>query len=404
MRTLLKLLILVAFASSPSSAGAAVSVATEPMEAAACPPVTLEAHHSVRGGCRIHIVGEQETQIVVDTAGGPVVISSCEDEIEALVDSDGEGYAYNIDMTGHGGEVACTRTACDEAAPSHVPIPWPIHIRSGPAGAESLDMTICLRMATAEEGFAGATCQLSIPMTETSNPHRQSFNAEDGIRCSNLPPVEFVGHWHTETASAGHPEIEVTSTSPPDPPLTVTDEDSSDPCPDVTLVSNHAVAGGCRIHIVGEQETQWVAGTAGGPVVISTCEDDIEAAIDSSGEGYLYALNFTSHPGPACTRAACDEGAPNHATIPWRVHLRETAGGDVLSMSYCLRNSATSEGTPGSPCSMDIPMSQTSNPHRQSFNFEAGLGCANLPPGALTFFGHWHTQSDAAHPEVVINH
>jgi hypothetical protein len=174
-------------------------------------------------------------------------------------------------------------------------------------------------------------------------------------------------------------------------------------CPDVSLVG-HTVSGGCLVHVVGEQETQIVAGTAGGPVVISTCEDEFEAHIDSAGEGYIDVVNVEDHDGPACTRTACDEAEPSHATIPWRIHIREEDT-DTAMVSFCLRNETTAEGTAGTPCEVNIPWSQTSNPHRLSFDAEGGAGCHNLPPGAVTVFGHWHTETDSeTHPEVVVSH
>jgi hypothetical protein len=74
-------------------------------------------------------------------------------------------------------------------------------------------------------------------------------------------------------------------------------------------------------------------------------------------------------------------------------------------MSFCIRTNTTSEGDGGLVCELNIPMTQTANPHQQDFNFEAGAGCPNLPPGALTFFGHWHTETGSAtHAEVEVSH
>jgi len=50
----------------------------------------------------------------------------------------------------------------------------------------------------------------------------------------------------------------------------------------------HDVTGGCDVHVVSEQETQIVAGTAGGPVVVLTCEDEFDATIDANGHGSIH--------------------------------------------------------------------------------------------------------------------
>jgi len=191
--------------------------------------------------------------------------------------------------------------------------------------------------------------------------------------------------------------------SPVGAQIAVTEEVTGQPCSEVTLDADHNVTGGCPVHISSEQETQIVVGTAGGPILISTCEDEFEAAIDGSGEGYMYAISITGHQAPeACTRTACDEAAPGHDTIPWPIHIRENP--DVINISFCRRNSTSSEGTSGTPCTWSIPWTQISGPHRLSFNAESGTPCLNLPAGAVTYFGHWHTVPDAEHPEIVVSH
>ena len=130
--------------------------------------------------------------------------------------------------------------------------------------------------------------------------------------------------------------------------------------------------------------------TISGPVVISTCEEEVEAAVRGDGEGYLYAINKAQHePSTPCTRTACDEAAPSRTTIPWPAHLREVGGAMSLHVTFCLRNMTTAEGTVGTPCEIVYPVTQESNPHRQSLNAEAGVQCTNLPAGAATFYGHW---------------
>ena len=185
--------------------------------------------------------------------------------------------------------------------------------------------------------------------------------------------------------------------------VTVTDEASTVPCSDVALDADHNVTGGCAVNVVSEQETQIVAGTAGGPVVISTCEDQFEAHIDGGGEGYIDVVTTTGHAAAPCTREACDEAAPSHATIPWRIHLREPEGAPLsANVAFCLYNQVSAEGTIGTPCVVNIPVTQTV--HSQSFNAEGGQSCANLPPGAVTVVGHWHAAPDAGHPAIEVSH
>jgi hypothetical protein len=169
------------------------------------------------------------------------------------------------------------------------------------------------------------------------------------------------------------------------------------------ISTDHDVDGGCRIHMVGTQELQVVANSAGGPVVVFTCEDSYEAAVDANGDGYIYAPNIGAHWNGWCPRTACDEAGPSHATIPWPIEIRENLSGDeYLHLMLCLRNVVSDEGTAGTQCELEIPITQTTNPHTQSFNAEDGAGCVNLPPGAITLFVHWRTFSSAAHPEISI--
>jgi hypothetical protein len=177
--------------------------------------------------------------------------------------------------------------------------------------------------------------------------------------------------------------------------VTVTDEGTTDPCGAVTL-TGHAVSGGCVVRVAGEGETQLIAGTAGGPMVISQCEDIFEAHIDSAGEGYIDNVTLDNHPtaNPQCTRTPCDE--TTGTDIPWRIHIRSAPS--RAHVVFCLRNASLPNGSGGTTCEVNIPFSQAG--HEQEFNAEGSVPCLNLPAGAVSVRGHWHARPDANHPAV----
>jgi len=172
----------------------------------------------------------------------------------------------------------------------------------------------------------------------------------------------------------------------------VTDEASGTGCPSVTLGQHHLVQNGCPIHVVGTQETQVVIGTPNGPVVVDTCEEEFEGLLDGVAEGYFNVVERRDHTiGSPCTREACDEAAPSHTTRPWRFHFFEAGpGSEAVNIAFCLYHETAAEGTAGTTCIVNIPFTHTS--HSFIINAAGGVGCTNLPAGAVTIYGRWQSE------------
>ena len=181
-------------------------------------------------------------------------------------------------------------------------------------------------------------------------------------------------------------------------------EVSSEPggvhCTATVLMSNHSVEGGCKIRAVSEEETKVQAQIAPGVwFTVSSCEDQFEAAMGESGEGYLYNATTSGHAaGDPCTRTQCDEGeagATPHAKMPWHLRLNSTTS---MEVRFCLRTNNTAEGTAGTTCHTNVAVS-ISPTHRYEFSAKPSV-CENNTN--LRVIGHWNQVVDAAHPAVEI--
>ena len=188
-----------------ATSASAVEVSLEPA-GVHCTNTVLMSNHSVEGGCKVRFVSEEETTIQVQIAAGTwVTITTCEDQFEAAIGENGEGYLYNAITSGHAAGDPCTRTQCDEGeagATPHAKMPWHLRLNS----TTSMEVRFCLRSSTSVEGTAGTTCHINYAVS-TSPTHRYELSAKPSV-CENNTNIRFIGHWN-QVVDAAHPAIEI---------------------------------------------------------------------------------------------------------------------------------------------------------------------------------------------------
>ena len=155
-----------------------------------CPAVVKNVH-DVTGGCHIEFESENEVPLVANVPGvGVVTLSNCEVHIEARVGEDGEGWVTQALLTGHPApSVPCTRTPCDEAAPSHVELPWEIHIEEDGPGLDFADVRFCLRPVANDEGVGNSFCTVHLPISDNGNHDYEIGHTPSEDFCELSAPV-----------------------------------------------------------------------------------------------------------------------------------------------------------------------------------------------------------------------
>ena len=161
-------------------------------------------------GCLLHASTELDT--TADLRGhfhlaGEVILSQCNNEFSANVHESGDGWIHNQVLTGP----ACGLAACDEAAPSHANVPWPVTLMEF-GGAEAIQVTFCTRPSTSPEGSDLNTCTVYIPLF-TVAPHTyelrtiapgptESTAPPNHVplqsRCSQNAAISLTGRWLVE--------------------------------------------------------------------------------------------------------------------------------------------------------------------------------------------------------------
>lgn len=177
-----------------------------------CPAVVKNVH-DVTGGCHIEFESENEVPLVANVPGvGVVTLSNCEVHIEARVGEDGEGWVTQALLTGHPApSVPCTRTPCDEAAPSHVELPWEIHIEEDGPGLEFADVRFCLRPVANDEGVGNSFCTVHLPISDNGNhDYEIGDNADAHCEPGDFPFDVWIEtpHFQYEEGST-EPKIEI---------------------------------------------------------------------------------------------------------------------------------------------------------------------------------------------------
>jgi hypothetical protein len=166
-----------------------------------CGAVTA-VNHVVSGGCTVHAVtsGVSTANLFAHVAGvGEVAISACNNEFEAHINEDGLGFITDQVLTG----ASCGLAPCDEAAPSHANLEWPLAAYEGGGGNDALATTFCIRPASAAEGASASYCSIVIDATQTG--HAQTFTSTENscVESAN----ELSGTWVTDLTEG---EIEIT--------------------------------------------------------------------------------------------------------------------------------------------------------------------------------------------------
>jgi len=173
----------------------------------------VEASHDISGGCKLHLTGDFTW--FVHTGVAEMVTTTCETELWAHLNEDGNGYFAIDDTSIHTNIPAgCPITPCDEPATkeheykesrgeagpevTHPEPPWPISATYEVGGGEEeLVFTFCLRAESLEEGATGGVCTLSVHIDENEATHQQVLEALEDP-CHENPGVEFTGTWIAE--------------------------------------------------------------------------------------------------------------------------------------------------------------------------------------------------------------
>jgi hypothetical protein len=153
----------VVFMLSVNDAAAQITVlGEEPEDNHACTNVSLNIH-TVTGGCHYEIQSEHHISFVVQTGGGPIVITNCNWRLEAQVGGNGVGYVTAPSFTSEPGAMMCARKPCDEGA-GGAKKPWPFSLTEVEAGNETIDLSLCFELFP-DGGTGEVVCELHMPVT-----------------------------------------------------------------------------------------------------------------------------------------------------------------------------------------------------------------------------------------------
>jgi hypothetical protein len=188
----------------PSTAGAQSVEVQDETNGPHCGAVALGAGHAVGGGCEVHVVSDpaQPFQTFSHNGTSEAVTFSCASEFNVNLGEAGTGYIDADDLTIATNPLAgCVITACDEAAPSHEELEWPIHSTTEPAaGIEQMRFTFCIRPFNTGEGIGNTPCTVTVDIVQAD--HEQELRA-DSEPCEQNPAREISGHWFSETLDEG---------------------------------------------------------------------------------------------------------------------------------------------------------------------------------------------------------
>lgn len=144
----------------------------------------------------------------------------------------------------------------------------------------------------------------------------------------------------------------------------VTPAASTNPSPTLT-------AGGCRIHVTGNEIRVSVHLSAAQEMDVSVCDVEFDVRVDSAGEGWVVHQEFTDDTPGSCTRQPCASNPPDAEAKAWGLHMRETGSvgpRELATMLLCLADQAGGQ----SHCEIDLIVLETSN-HR--YAVLGGPGC-----------------------------
>lgn len=162
-----------------------------------CPDtVVVSAGHDVSGGCEITAASEEPAVTFAHIpAAGEIATSSCQSAFTANVSPRGGYVDVDANTIQENEATGCALEACDEAAPSHAELEWPISgLTETGAGTETLTITFCIRVHSNFEGTGNTVCSIAVRVVQTA--HAQELTAAE-TPCLENPSNELTGHWVT---------------------------------------------------------------------------------------------------------------------------------------------------------------------------------------------------------------
>jgi hypothetical protein len=178
-----------AFAASTASADEAITVINEET-GALCDP------------CTAHVVGESTLD-----AFHTVAVSSCRDEFDAEISSNGHGFIFHDSTGTDSASPGCTREQCETAG---VEDPWEFTTEEIGTNEVEMDVGFCLS-PVGQMGTRGVCASLDVHVTEEGTApedHRYMFDVNRECSIGGVP-VEIEGHWDAEAVHNPAEENEV---------------------------------------------------------------------------------------------------------------------------------------------------------------------------------------------------
>jgi hypothetical protein len=137
--------------------------------------------------------------------------------------------------------------------------------------------------------------------------------------------------------------------------LEVTEEFSGLHCPSVSLTGSF-VFGGCRIHVVSNNTTEFRKHVFGIESHITSCYFEALLRLDEDASGY-----FANHllTGPGCARQPCNVGG---VATPWPASGTESgASTESITTNFCIEPVG---GGTDETCEIDLPVKESFQNHR----------------------------------------
>jgi hypothetical protein len=181
--------------------------------------------------------------------------------------------------------------------------------------------------------------------------------------------------------------------------LEVHSEPGGEGCGEVTL-DVHAVSGGC--HVEAESlGTVTLYAYVPSKVAISACDVYTEGFVGQDGSGYITEVDLfpPSSGSVPCTRVPCDEA--DETMVPWPAHIDELGPGEeTVEATFCVRPVASVPGTPGSFCTVHVPLIDLGG-HGWEVGNQSEYFCEVLQPVPVSIEGDFSTFNQGERAEVI---
>lgn len=173
------------------------------------------------------------------------------------------------------------------------------------------------------------------------------------------------------------------SAAPAAADVVVTDEDSGEPCSEVSVV-DHEVEGGCPFR--AETSLLEIRVASG----MSVCSNELEARIDGAGHGYAYDIVNGSCGG---IWIPCEEGAG--VVAPWPLRLISTT---TMEATFCLKLTLGAFEIVCHVATIDFAQSSHES---ATFSVTHGDGCDGTVLWSVS--ATWTILADEDHPEFEVS-